>query len=164
MDHFDQRPICIHDQSPIKRCRSGRGLGFCKRARLRSNSSRVVTPSAALIIPSSRRVSRPVDSMLILRSALLVLRSKMAGRTYFSQKPLRHDTDHRRGNHKGLYIHIQQPYQPADTIFGVKCCQDFVPCQSRLDGNFCGKMIADFPDDDNIGVLPQNMSQCFFVG
>ena len=60
---------------------------------------------------------------------------------------------------KGFDFHVDQAGDGPRSIVGVQSAQNQVARQGGPNGNVRGLPVPDFPDHDDIGVLPQNFPQ-----
>ncbi len=74
-------------------------------------------------------------------------------------EPLGDDGVERRGDEERLDPHVEQPVDGGRGVIGMERGEDEVPGQGGLDGDLGGFEIADLPDHDDIGVLPEERSQ-----
>ena len=76
-----------------------------------------------------------------------------------AHQALGEDGFERRGHEIRLDPHIHQPGHGAGGIVGVQRREDQVPGQRGLDGDLRRLVIADFADEDDVGVVTQNRPQ-----
>ena len=77
-----------------------------------------------------------------------------------AQQALRLNADDGRGQQVILDAHVEQAVERGRSVIGVQRRQHQVSCQRRLHGNLRGLEIADFPDHDDVRILPHDRTQC----
>ena len=65
----------------------------------------------------------------------------------------------RAGDQERLDAHVEQPRDGAGGVVGVQRAEDQVAGQRGLDGDLGRLQVADFADQDDVGVVPQDGPQ-----
>ena len=81
-----------------------------------------------------------------------------AVRTQHATQSLRQHSNQARGQEKRLYTHVHQTCNGANGSVGVQRRHHQMPGEARLNCDLRGLEIADLPDHDDVGVLPQDCS------
>ena len=65
----------------------------------------------------------------------------------------------RRGHEEGLHPHVDQAGHGPGGVVRVQGAEDQVPGEGRLDGHIGRLRVADLPDEDDVGRLPEHGPQ-----
>ena len=76
-----------------------------------------------------------------------------------ADQSLGHDCLDRAGDQKRLHSHVDQTGVSRCRVVGVQGAEDQMPGERGLNGVFGGFQVADFADQNDIGVVPQNAAQ-----
>lgn len=76
-----------------------------------------------------------------------------------AKEALRNDELKRGGKKRSGDAKLEKPCDRADCVIRVKCREEKPTGKRGSDGDFCGFLIADFSDEDDVGVLSQKRAQ-----
>ena len=118
---------------------------------------------AAALGAAASAIERNLRQTLIQKIAAQCLRRWKVGFLAMladpGRQPLREDADDRRGDHEGLHADLQQPDDGLRRGIRMQGGENKVSGERRLGGDLGGFQIADFANEDHIGVLAQQGAQ-----
>ena len=94
-----------------------------------------------------------------LASVAFVVAGADAGGADAAEEALGEDSQERAGDEVGFDADVEQAGDCTGGVVGVEGGEDEVACEGCLDGELCGFGIADFADEDDIGVLAEQRAE-----